>query len=168
MLEHFAVLLEPGPGLFHPNYSGHSSCFARSEHREIKGGHTLTLALLWAIGLKGNIQHCHETVTKISRISNAYYVLNEAKLVTDINFASWPWLSAWCKLPCVQIETQLGLEEELSLGCKRKTINMLLWLGRCLSRPEWLHLSFEVLPPLKRLHLSTGLHLFLLFVLALG
>lgn len=37
------------------------------------------------------------------------------------------------------------------------------WLWSCLSKPKWQHLSFEVLPLLKRLHLSTGLHALLLF-----
>lgn len=89
----------------------HGSCFARSVHQKIKGGHTLPLALPLPIALKGPTQFCHKAVSNISRISNPHYSSNEEKLGLDFNFSSGPRLRACFYLPCAQTKTQQGWEE---------------------------------------------------------
>lgn len=89
----------------------HASCFARSGHQKTRGGHILSLALLWQIAPEEPTQLFHKSLTNTSRASTTHYSFNEAELVNDFNFIALPWLRAGFYLSCAQKHSRDGRKD---------------------------------------------------------
>lgn len=85
----------------------HGSHFARSGHQKTRGGHILTLALLWPTAPKEPTQLCHKALTNTSRASTTHS-FNEVELVNYFNFIALPWLTVWFYLSCAQKHSRDG------------------------------------------------------------